>query len=244
MANGASPQAQFLPVVEKFVSVNGEGLAAGQLAAFVRFAGCNLWCSYCDTRWANHPLVEVEGWSVPSLVEWAKGTGTRCVTLTGGEPLLQPNLPRLVEALLAQTKPHPLRVEIETNGSRDVAPLVELRKRASADKLSGQLCLTVDWKTPVAGEAVSAAMLVENYLLLDKRDAVKFVVGDTEDLEFARDRCRDLDLFNSTNVLLSPVWGSIEPAAIVDFIQQNGLSQARLQLQMHKIIWPDVDKGV
>ena len=234
----------FLPVVEKFVSVNGEGLAAGQLAAFIRFAGCNLWCTYCDTRWANHPLVEVEGWSAANLTEWVQETGVRCVTLTGGEPLLQPNLESLVEALLAQDAPHPLRVEIETNGSRDVRGLVDLRNRAATDKLPGQLCLTVDWKTPTAGEAVSAAMLVKNYLLLDKRDAVKFVVGSQQDLEFARDHCRDLGLCDSTNVLLSPVWGSIEPAEIVEFLQQNGMTQARLQLQLHKIIWPDVDRGV
>ena len=60
-----APRAQLFPVAEKFVSVNGEGLAAGRPAAFIRFAGCNMWCTYCDTRWANHPLVEVEGWACP-----------------------------------------------------------------------------------------------------------------------------------------------------------------------------------
>lgn len=236
--------AQFLPVVEKFVSVNGEGLAAGQLAAFIRFAGCNLWCSYCDTRWANHPLVEVEGWSIENLVAWVRETGVRCVTLTGGEPLLQPNLPHLVRALLAVRDPHPLRAEIETNGSRPVEPLLQLRAQAQAEGLPGQLCLTVDWKTPSAGAEVSAAMLAGNYPLLDGRDAVKFVVGSEEDLAFARDRCEERGLFDSTNVLFSPVWGEIMPAQIVDFMAANGLARARLQLQMHKIIWPNVEKGV
>lgn len=129
------PSAQFLPVVEKFVSVNGEGLAAGQLAAFIRFAGCNLWCSYCDTQWANHPLVEVEGWSIENLAAWVRETGVRCVTLTGGEPLLQPNLPHLVRALLEVREPYPLRVEIETNGSRPVEPLLRLRAQAQAEGL-------------------------------------------------------------------------------------------------------------
>lgn len=78
-----APRAQLFPVAEKFVSVNGEGLAAGRPAAFIRFAGCNMWCTYCDTRWANHPLVEVEGWSVPDLVAWVAETGVSCVTLTG-----------------------------------------------------------------------------------------------------------------------------------------------------------------
>ena len=238
------PSAQFLPVVEKFVSVNGEGLAAGQLAAFIRFAGCNLWCSYCDTRWANHPLVEVEGWSIENLAAWVRETGVRCVTLTGGEPLLQPNLPHLVRALLEVREPYPLRVEIETNGSRPVEPLLRLRAQAQAEGLPGQLCLTVDWKTPSAGAEVSAAMLADNYPLLDGRDAVKFVVGSEEDLAFARDRCKEQGLFDSTNVLFSPVWGEITPAQIVDSMAANGLARARLQLQMHKIIWPNVEKGV
>ena len=99
-----APRAQLFPVAEKFVSVNGEGLAAGRPAAFIRFAGCNMWCTYCDTRWANHPLVEVEGWSVPDLVAWVAETGVSCVTLTGGEPVLQPLLPRLVGLPLAQAK--------------------------------------------------------------------------------------------------------------------------------------------
>ena len=88
-------RAQLFPVAEKFVSLNGEGLASGRPAAFIRFAGCNMWCTYCDTRWANHPLVEVEGWSVPQLLAWVAETGVSCVTLTGGEPLLQPYLPDL-----------------------------------------------------------------------------------------------------------------------------------------------------
>ena len=87
-------------------------------------------------------------------------------------------------------------------------------------------------------------MLAGNYPLLDSRDAVKFVVGGEDDLAFARDRCEELGLFDSTNVLLSPVWGEITPAQIVDFMAAHGLDRARLQLQMHKIIWPNVEKGV
>ena len=100
-----APRAQLFPVAEKFVSVNGEGLAAGRPAAFIRFAGCNMWCTYCDTRWANHPLVEVEGWSVPDLAAWVAETGVSCVTLTGGEPLLQPYLPGQVDPNLCAVDP-------------------------------------------------------------------------------------------------------------------------------------------
>ena len=192
-----APRAQLFPVAEKFVSVNGEGLAAGRPAAFIRFAGCNMWCTYCDTRWANHPLVEVEGWSVPDLVAWVAETGVSCVTLTG------------VEA-----------------------------------GLLGSLHFTVDWKTPTAGEAVSAAMRRENYDLLDTRDAVKFVVGTEDDLAFM-ERCADeAGLWDRCSVLASPVWGAIEPAEIAAYLIEHGLDRARLQLQLHKIIWPDETRGV
>ena len=134
-----APRAQLFPVAEKFVSVNGEGLAAGRPAAFIRFAGCNMWCTYCDTRWANHPLVEVEGWSVPDLAAWVAETGVSCVTLTGGEPLLQPYLPDLVQTLLAVDDPRPLRVEIETNGSRDLSPMAHLREACVEAGLPGSL---------------------------------------------------------------------------------------------------------
>lgn len=82
-----------LPVVERFVSVNGEGPRAGRLAAFIRFAGCNLACSWCDTAWANVENCDHEDMEPRDLVEWVSDTGASCVTLTGGEPALQRGLP-------------------------------------------------------------------------------------------------------------------------------------------------------
>jgi len=143
-------RAQLFPVAEKFVSLNGEGLAAGRPAAFIRFAGCNMWCTYCDTRWANHPLVEVEGWSVPQLLAWVAETGVSCVTLTGGEPLLQPYLPDLVQALLSVESPRPMRVEIETNGSRDLEPMAHLREACAEAGVPDRLRFTAGWEEPPA----------------------------------------------------------------------------------------------
>ena len=237
-------RAQLFPVAEKFVSLNGEGLASGRPAAFIRFAGCNMWCTYCDTRWANHPLVEVEGWSVPQLLAWVAETGVSCVTLTGGEPLLQPYLPDLVQALLSVESPRPMRVEIETNGSRDLGPMAHLREAAAEAGLPGSLHFTVDWKTPTAGEAVSAAMRRENYDVLDERDAVKFVVGSEEDLVFMERMADEAGLWDRCTVLASPVWGALEPAAIAAYLIERGLDRARLQLQLHKIIWPNESRGV
>ena len=107
-----------LPVAERFVSVNGEGRAAGKLTAFIRFTGCNLACSYCDTMWANAPAAAecAERVSVADLVAWARETRVECITLTGGEPVLQPELPCLVRALLAAARPPRARA---SGGNRD-----------------------------------------------------------------------------------------------------------------------------
>lgn len=233
-----------LPVAERFVSVNGEGRAAGKLAAFIRFTGCNLACSYCDTMWANAPAAAecAERVSVADLVAWARETRVECITLTGGEPALQPELPRLVRALLAELGPlgRGLRVEIETNGAADLCELTRLREECAS--LPGSLTFTVDWKLPASG--MEDRMLRENFALLDARDTVKFVCGGEGDLVCMLEVSRELGLPNRVPVYLSPVFGRLGPARIVDFMQDNNLTWATAQLQLHKIIWPGVEKGV
>lgn len=233
-----------LPVAERFVSVNGEGRAAGKLAAFIRFTGCNLACSYCDTMWANAPAAadHAERVSVADLVAWARETRVECITLTGGEPALQPELPCLVRALLAEPGPlgRGLRVEIETNGAADLCELASLREECAS--LPDSLTFTVDWKLPASG--MEDRMLRENFTLLDARDTVKFVCGGEGDLVRMLEVSRKLGLPNRVPVYLSPVFGRLDPARIVDFMQDNNLIWATAQLQLHKIIWPGVEKGV
>ena len=239
-----SAASRMLPVAERFVSVNGEGRAAGKLAAFIRFTGCNLACSYCDTMWANAPVAadRAERVSVADLVAWACETRVECVTLTGGEPALQPELPSLVCALLAEPGPleRGLRVEIETNGAADLRELAQLREACAS--LPGSLTFTVDWKLPASG--MEDRMLRENFALLDARDTVKFVCGGEGDLARMLEVSRELGLPNRVPVYLSPVFGRLDPARIVDFMQENNLTWATAQLQLHKIIWPGVEKGV
>lgn len=233
-----------LPVAERFVSVNGEGRAAGKLAAFIRFTGCNLACSYCDTMWANAPVAAecAERVSVADLVAWVRETRVECITLTGGEPALQPELPRLVRALLVEPGPlgRGLRVEIETNGAADLCELASLREEYAS--LPGSLTFTVDWKLPASG--MEDRMLRENFALLDARDTVKFVCGGEGDLVRMLEVSRELGLPNRVPVYLSPVFGRLDPVRIVDFMQDNNLIWATAQLQLHKIIWPGVEKGV
>ena len=89
-------------VAEKFISINGEGTRAGELAVFVRFTGCNLRCSYCDTMWANEPGCPYEEMSPAQICEYVRSTGIKNVTLTGGEPLLQKDMDKLISLLISE----------------------------------------------------------------------------------------------------------------------------------------------
>ena len=113
-------------VVENFVSINGESTHAGELAVFVRFKGCNLHCSYCDTKWANESDVEFKSMSAEEICELVKNTGVKNVTLTGGEPLLQNEIEVLIDRLIIQGN----RVEIETNGSVSFEKFAFMENRA------------------------------------------------------------------------------------------------------------------
>ncbi len=115
-------------VAEKFVSINGEGRSAGQLAVFIRFTGCNLGCSYCDTTWANDLKAPFELMDENQIYDYIKSTGITNVTLTGGEPLIQKNIRTLLEKLASDKK---IRVEIETNGSIDISEYFDIENRPS-----------------------------------------------------------------------------------------------------------------
>lgn len=239
---GESGARATMPVAERFVSINGEGACAGKLAAFIRFTGCNLRCGYCDTMWANAPGAAAQGETPQQLVAWVREAGVECVTLTGGEPVLQPLLPQLVELLLGELGPTGcgLRVEIETNGAADLGELAALRARIG-NAAPGRLSFTVDWKLPSSG--MEQQMLPANFRLLDARDTVKFVCGQG-DLPRVLEVARQLDLPGRVPVYLSPCFGDIEPARIVEFMQENRMTWATAQVQLHKVIWPDVERGV
>ena len=217
-----------MKVVEKFVSINGEGTRAGELSVFIRFKGCNLSCSYCDTIWANDkdcPFVEM---TQEEILDYIKSTGVKNVTLTGGEPLLQEGVDRLIELLVDSD----LRVEIETNGAVDLKPFVKAKRPV----------FTMDYKLP--GSKCESRMLHSNFELLGEQDTVKFVSGSLEDLERAKSIIETYDLTNRCHVYLSPVFGSIEPVDMVDFMIKNNMNDVRLQIQLHKVIWDPNKRGV
>ncbi len=219
----------YFKVAEKFVSINGEGPSAGELAVFLRFCSCNLNCSYCDTRWANTTDVKYELVSADELVEYVKSTGVKNVTLTGGEPLLQTDIARLI-VLLEKSGAD---VEIETNGSVLLRDIVSISPRP---------VITADYKLPSSG--MEKYMLTENFSYLTLRDSVKFVVGDYCDLVRAEEIINKYDLTNRCHIYFSPVFGKINPEDIVEFIKERKLNGVRLQLQLHKIIWNPDMRGV
>lgn len=217
------------PVVEKFVSINGEGNRAGELAVFIRFRKCNLNCSYCDTKWANDNNAEAEFMTAEQLTEYVRGTGVKNVTLTGGEPLLQADIYDLISLLMEQGN----SVEIETNGSISIAELSKKEYRP---------IFTLDYKLPDSN--MENAMLTENYSYLCGDDVVKFVAGSKSDLEKAVYIIKKFALSEKCHVYISPVFGRINPADIVDFMAENRLNNIKLQLQLHKFIWNPNERGV
>lgn len=217
-------------VVEKFVSINGEGVLAGQPAVFIRFQGCNLSCSFCDTAWANEEAAAFTLMTEQQIKDYIKETGIKNVTLTGGEPLLVPDILQLLQLLAADQFLH---IEIETNGS------VALDSFAG---ISNPPVFTMDYKLP--GSLMETKMLVSNFNLLTKKDTVKFVVGNTEDLNRAKEVIKTYDLTTKCHIYISPVFGQINLEEIVDYLIQNCMNGVTMQLQMHKVIWDPNKRGV
>ncbi len=211
-----------LPVIETFSSLQGESTHAGRRCFFIRLAQCNLRCNYCDTRyaWEGGELREIS-----DLCAEAAASGMEIVEVTGGEPLIHPETPELIRALLQAG----MEVLIETNGSRDISVLpYECRK-------------IVDCKTPGSGMAEFNRW--ENFDVLSPHDEVKFVVSSPEDFHWSIEVIDRYKLFEKTaHLIFSPVWGRIgfeELAALVT----GSCRPVRMQLQMHKLIWGD-KKGV
>ncbi len=216
-------------VAERFVSINGEGMKAGEPAVFIRFQGCNLSCSYCDTKWANEPDCPREEMTPEEICAYVRETGIRNVTLTGGEPLLQEEMGRLLGLLLEEPG---ISVEIETNGAVPIGAFIGEKRPV----------FTIDCKLPTSGFA--DRMLTENYALLAPEDTVKFVVGSRQDMERAKEVMEEHGLNGRCSLIFSPVFGRIRPEEIVDFLLTNRMNGVKMQLQIHKIIWDPEKRGV
>jgi len=212
-----------LSINELFHSIQGESLYNGLPCVFVRLSGCNLRCSYCDTRYAYEEGVEMD---IPEILEQVAIFKCPLVEITGGEPLLQPETPRLVSNLLNKG----YEVILETNGSLDISII------------DGRCVKIVDVKCPSSAESDKNDL--NNLKRLSPKDQLKFVIGDRKDYEYAREilklRSKGLPL---SHILFSPVSGKIAPARLAKWIIEDNL-RVRLHLQLHKIIWPNILRGV
>jgi 7-carboxy-7-deazaguanine synthase len=213
-----------LQVNEIFYSIQGESTYAGRPCVFVRLTGCNLRCTYCDTRYAYEDGKELE---IEDIVDRVSSYACGLVEITGGEPLLQKDTPMLVDRLLE----HGRQVLLETNGSRDIS-IVDSR------------CVKiVDIKCPSSGQADRNDL--NNLGRLAGHDELKFVIGSRDDYEFAKgvlDSAKDR-LPDAGRVHFSPVFGLIPPRMLAEWMLKDHLN-ARLNLQLHKIIWGPDQRGV
>ncbi len=212
-----------LSVNEIFYSIQGESTYAGRPCVFVRLAGCDLRCTWCDTAYAFN---EGRKMSVDDVLRQVDGFESPLVEVTGGEPLLQDDVYPLMERLLERGR----TVLLETGGQIDVS------------RVPGGVIKVMDVKCPASGESDKVEWA--NIDRLDSRDQVKFVVQDRNDYEFARDIVlrHALDR-RCAAVLFSPVHGVLHPKDLSDWILEDRLP-VRLQLQIHKHIWGEHVRGV
>jgi 7-carboxy-7-deazaguanine synthase len=214
---------KILRVNEIFYSIQGESTHSGRPCTFVRLTGCNLRCSYCDTRYAyDHGKTM----AIEDILRRIEAYRCPLVEITGGEPLLQDATPQLIEILL--TKGY--EVMMETNGTFNI------------DWVDRRCIRIVDVKCPFSGENDKNDF--ENLKRLDKTDQVKFVVGTRSDYDFAKEIMKQIPReIPADQILLSPVSDKLTPATLAGWMLEDRLP-ARFQIQLHKSIWPGIARGV
>ena len=213
-----------LKVNEVFYSIQGESSYAGRPCVFVRLTGCNLRCSYCDTRYAYEEGYDLEMGEIIDIV-----TSHRCglVEITGGEPLMQEDTPFLIRRLLDLG----FEVLLETNGSMDISVI------------DNRCVKILDIKCPSSGEAKKNYL--ENLKQLQPKDEIKFAIGDRDDYDYAKKILSFMDRANG-NIkppLFSPVHGKMNPELMAQWILADHLD-VRMQIQLHKVIWGPETRGV
>lgn len=221
-----------LPVIEQFISLDGEGPTSGELAYFVRFHDCNLRCSWCDTVYSWDGTAPITHQSPQAIYDAIKKSGVQNVTLTGGEPLIQEGILSLLQLLAADPA---LCIHIETNGAVNIAPF-----RAACP--AANIHYILDYKLPTSG--MESHMDLDNLAQVQPTDVYKFVIASREDLARAIDLVQEYHLETRCAVFFSPVREQIDPLLIVDAMKAHCLNNVRLQLQLHKLLWPKEMRGV
>lgn len=210
-----------LKVNEIFYSIQGESSFSGIPFVFIRLTGCNLRCTYCDTKYAYEEGYEL---SVEQIIKEVRKYSCPYVEVTGGEPLIQKAAPSLINSLIDEN----FTVLVETNGTKNI------------DFISDKAVTIMDLKCPSSGE--SDKIDWENLKRLKSKDEVKFVIAEKSDYDWAKKIIFERNLTGKVKILMSPVKEEINPASMGDWILEDNLN-VRLQLQLHKILWPEAKRG-
>jgi 7-carboxy-7-deazaguanine synthase len=213
-----------LTVNEIFYSIQGESSFAGRPCVFIRLTGCNLRCSYCDTQYAYDEGEEID---IQRIINKVRTFQCPLIEVTGGEPLLQDETPALIHELLQQG----YTLLLETNGSLDIS------------RVDSRCVRILDIKCPSSGQAQYNDLI--NLQRLSPRDEVKFVIGDHEDYQFAKQILKQLEALplDPSRIHFSAVFARIKPDTLAKWILADHLS-VRLHLQLHKTIWDPQLRGV
>jgi 7-carboxy-7-deazaguanine synthase len=206
-----------MKINEIFASIQGEGITIGAPTTFVRLAGCNLRCKWCDTKYAYEGGEEL---NIQQILERVKGYENKHVCVTGGEPLMQNDTVRLVDKLVEGR----YFVTLETNGSISIEPF----------QCSETLVISMDIKCPSSGE--ESKMLLSNLEMLSPYDQLKFVIADKADYRYAKNILKEHKL--ACTIVMTPV-GGIELKELVEWVLKDKL-QVRVLPQLHKLVWGDV----
>jgi len=205
-----------LRITEIFHSLQGEARSVGVPTVFVRLTGCPLRCQYCDTAYAFEGGKQQ---AIADILRTVKDFNCDYVTVTGGEPLAQPNC----QPLLARLCDQGLQVSLETGGAMPI------------DDVDERVSIVLDLKTP--GSAEVGRNRVENIALLRPKDQVKFVICDRKDYEWSRAKMLEYRLTERAGeVLFSPSHEQLSARELAEWILQDRL-RVRLQVQLHKILW-------
>lgn len=209
-------------ITEIYESIQGESSYAGLPCIFVRTTGCDLRCCWCDSEFAFYGG---ENLTIAEILKRVEQYSSRLIELTGGEPLLQKELPALANSLLERG----YTVMVETGGHRDISVL------------DTRVIKIMDIKCPGSGE--SHKNLWSNLDLLSAQDEIKFVIMDRTDYEWARQIMESYNLASRLKVLFSAVHGNLAPETLVQWILADGLP-VRFQLQLHKYVWSATARAV
>jgi len=204
-----------LKLAEIFKSIQGESTFVGLACSFVRLAGCNLRCSYCDTPYAWETKFEL---TIPQIIEKIESHKTRIVEITGGEPLLQDEVYKLLERLLTLN----YKVLLETNGSLDVS------------QVNDKVVKIIDIKCP--GSGMSDKMYWDNLDKLNSHDEIKFVLSNKSDYDWAKKLMKKYSLENRGNILFGAAYGKLPLKDVAEWILEDNLN-VRVNPQLYKYIW-------